>query len=43
LYEASSIEGKWTEKEMNAPNARHGSIIWIDADRYRSILKVYKK
>jgi hypothetical protein len=43
LYEAITIEGAWTKKEIHSPDARHGSITWVDADTYKAILKAYKK
>lgn len=42
LYEASSIEGPWTHKEIKSPDARHGSMIWVDGATYQAIVRAYK-
>ncbi len=41
LYEASSVEGTWRKKDVNLPNARHGSMIWIDDITFGNIVRKY--
>lgn len=42
LYEASSIQGPWIHREIKSPNARHGSVIWVDWTTYQAITRAYK-
>lgn len=43
MYEASSIDGPWTERYFCGPKARHGCIVRINETLYQGILKAYKK
>jgi hypothetical protein len=42
VWEASTIEGTWTKKEINISDRRHGSMIWIDGDTYNAVVKAYE-
>jgi hypothetical protein len=42
LYEAPSLEGPWKNKEIKNFSARHGSVVRIDEQTYRALLKTYQ-
>ena len=43
MFEASSIDGPWTERYFQGPDARHGCIVRVNEEVYQAILKAYKK
>lgn len=41
LYAAPQIEGPWRRMEMKSPDARHGSVVEIDAKTMRALREAY--
>ena len=41
LYAAPQIEGPWRRVEMKSPDARHGSVVEIDAKTMRALREAY--
>ena len=43
MYEADTMDGKWTQKEYESPKSRHGCMIPIDEATYQKLLKAFDK
>jgi hypothetical protein len=43
MYKADDIDGIWMKTPIYMAPSRHGSMIWIDKEKYINLLKKYKK